>query len=59
MKRCRRVASSSQLSSAFAGFIEGHAFIQNIRRGQYELGVDARVDRLRCAGAFDELASTI
>jgi transposase, IS6 family len=39
--------------------IEGHAFIQNLRRGLYELGVEARQDRLRCAGAFDELASLI
>ena len=39
--------------------IAGHAFIQNLRRGHYELGVDARQDRLRCAVAFDELASMI
>ena len=39
--------------------IEGHAFIQNLRRGHYELGVDTRADRLRCAAAFDELASMI
>jgi transposase-like protein len=39
--------------------IEGHAFIQNLRRGLYELGVEARQDRLRCAAAFDELASMI
>ena len=39
--------------------IEGHAIIQNLRRGPYELGVDTRQDRLRCATAFDELASMI
>jgi transposase-like protein len=39
--------------------IEGHAFIQNLRRGHYELSVDARTDRLRCAAAVDELASMI
>jgi transposase, IS6 family len=39
--------------------IEGHAFIQNLRRGLYELGVEARQDRLRCAAAFDELTSMI
>ena len=39
--------------------IEGHAFIQNLRRGHYELGVDARAHHLRCAAAFDELASMI
>ena len=36
--------------------IAGHAFIQNLRRGYYELGVDTRADHLRCAAAFDELA---
>ena len=39
--------------------ITGHAFIQNLHRGHYELGVDARADHLRCAAAFDELASRI
>ncbi|MGZ7022790.1 MAG: DDE-type integrase/transposase/recombinase, partial [Ilumatobacteraceae bacterium] len=36
--------------------IAGHAFVQNLRRGYYELGVDTRADHLRCAAAFDELA---
>jgi IS6 family transposase len=35
--------------------IRGHAFIQNRRRGHYELGVEARHPRLRVAAAFDEL----
>jgi IS6 family transposase len=39
--------------------IRGHAFIQNVRRGHYELGVEARHDRLRLAAAFDELTATI
>ena len=39
--------------------IRGHAFIQNIRRGHYELGVEARNDHLRLAAAFDELANAI
>jgi transposase-like protein len=39
--------------------IRGHAFIQNLRRGHYELGVEARHDRLRVAVAFDELTTTI
>jgi len=34
--------------------IAGHAFIQNIRRGHYELGVDQPVT-LRVVAAFDEL----
>jgi hypothetical protein len=38
--------------------IRGHAFIQNLRRGHYELGVDARPG-LRLAAAFDELARVL
>jgi transposase-like protein len=37
--------------------IRGHAFVQNLRRGHYELGVQARTDRLRMAAAFDELTA--
>jgi hypothetical protein len=39
--------------------IRGHAFIQNVRRGHYELGVEARYPRPRVATAFDELAEAI
>jgi transposase-like protein len=39
--------------------IRGHAFVQNLRRGHYELGVEARHERLRVAAAFDELAEAI
>jgi transposase-like protein len=39
--------------------IHGHAFVQNLRRGHYELGVEARHVRLRLAAAFDELAASI
>jgi len=39
--------------------VAGHAFIQNLRRGHYELGVDAWNRHLRCAAAFDEFASMI
>ena len=38
--------------------IRGHAFIQNLRRGHYELGVDARPG-LTLAAAFDELAEVV
>jgi transposase-like protein len=38
--------------------IRGHAFIQNLRRGHYELGVDSRPG-LTLAAAFDELAQVI
>jgi transposase, IS6 family len=36
----------------------GHAFVQNLRRGFYELGLD-RSPRLRLATAFTELAQTL
>ena len=39
--------------------IRGHAFAQNVRRGHYELGVEARHDRLDVAAAFDELTTLI
>jgi IS6 family transposase len=38
--------------------IRGHAFIQNLRRGHYELGSDARPG-LTLAAAFDELERVI
>jgi IS6 family transposase len=38
--------------------MRGHALMQNIRRGHYELGVDARAHQ-RVAAAFTELARTI
>ncbi len=33
--------------------------MQNLRRGHYELGVEARKCHLRVAAAFDELAEVI
>ncbi len=39
--------------------IAGHAFIQNLRRGHYELGAHARLQHLRVAAAFDELVQAI
>ena len=39
--------------------IRGHAFIQNLRRGHYELGIEADREGLRLAAAFDELAAVI
>ena len=38
--------------------ITGHAFIQNIRRGHYELGTEQPANR-RVATAFSELALAI
>ncbi len=43
----------------WAGVISsGHAFVQNLRRGHYELGVDA-APRHRLPAAFTELALVI
>ncbi|MFT5267679.1 MAG: IS6 family transposase, partial [Acidimicrobiales bacterium] len=39
--------------------ITGHGFIQNLRRGHYELGAEARHEPLHVAAAFDELAKAI
>jgi IS6 family transposase len=39
--------------------ISGRAFMQNLRRGHYELGVEARHEQLHVAAAFDELAQAI
>jgi IS6 family transposase len=38
--------------------VAGHAFVQNLRRGQYELAVAEPANR-RVAVAFDELAVAI
>lgn len=38
--------------------IAGHAFVQNVRRGHYELGVDVP-PALRVAAAFTELVHAI
>jgi transposase-like protein len=38
--------------------IAGHAFVQNLRRGHYELGLDTQL-ALRVAVAFNELAQAI
>ena len=39
--------------------IRGHAFVQNLRRGRYELGVEARHELLSVAAALDELTAAI
>jgi hypothetical protein len=38
--------------------IAGHAFMQNLRHGHYELGIDASPAK-RLAAAFNEVARTI
>ena len=39
--------------------IRGHAFLQNLRRGHYELGTETPHPHLRIATAFEELTETI
>jgi len=39
--------------------IRGHAFMQNLQRGHYELRADARHERFRLIAAVDELAEAI
>ena len=50
-------AGLKQFRSA-ARIAAGHAFIQNLRRGHYELATDARPP-LRLAAALTELALTM
>jgi transposase, IS6 family len=38
--------------------MRGHAFMQKVRRGHYELGVEAR-PRRRVAAAFTELSQVM
>ncbi len=47
-----------QLDRTASVIIRGHAFMQNLRRGHYELGIHAR-PRVRAAAAFDELARVL
>ena len=39
--------------------MRGHAFIQNLRRGHYALGYEARTPQLRVGAAFNELGPVI
>jgi IS6 family transposase len=51
MRGLKRLASAHTISA-------GHAFVQNLRRGHYELSADLPIhDRVRIA--FDELALTL
>ena len=54
--RPMRGLKTDQTASVIIG---GHAFMQNLRRGHYELGVEARNRHLRVAAAFDELAQAL
>ena len=55
--RLRPMRGLKRNSTASLG-IRGHTFIQNLRRGHYELGVEA-LGGLTAAAAFDELAQVI
>jgi transposase-like protein len=55
--RLRPMHGLKQLRCASARVISaGHAFIQNVRRNHYELGVE---EPLRVVAAFDELTLAI
>jgi IS6 family transposase len=56
--RLRPMRGLKQDRSARVIIITGHAFVQNVRRGHYELAVEEPAGR-RLAVAFDELALTI
>lgn len=56
LEPCRKARRS--LNATVPVIIRGHALMQNIRRGHYEVGVDARTHR-RVEDAFTELARTI
>ena len=54
---CGRRAASSETAAAKV-IITGHALVQNVRRGHYELAVEESTTR-RLAVAFDALAEVI
>jgi transposase-like protein len=58
LKRRLRPMRGLQTDRTAQVVIAGHAFLQNLRRGHYELGVDARPAQ-RLAAAFAELAIAI
>jgi transposase-like protein len=58
LKRRLRPMRGLQTYRSAQVVIAGHAFMQNLRRGHYELGGDAR-PALRVAAAFTELAHAI
>ena len=51
MRGLKRLRSTAVIAA-------GHAFIQNLRRGFYELAIDVPA-QLRLASAFDELAQAV
>jgi transposase-like protein len=58
LKRRLRPMRGLQTDRTAQVVIAGHAFLQNLRRGHYEIGIDA-APALRVATAFTELARAI
>ena len=58
LKRRLRPMRGLQTDQTAQVVIAGHAFVQNLRRGHYERGVDTR-PAFRVAMAFTELARAI
>lgn len=58
LKRRLRPMRGLQADRTAQVVIAGHAFVQNLRRGHYEFGVDTS-PALRVAAAFNELAQAI
>jgi transposase-like protein len=58
LKRRLRPMRGLQTDRTAQVVIAGHAFVQNLRRGHYELGMDAH-PTLRIAAAFTELARAV
>ena len=59
LKARLRPMRSLKTDKTATAVIRCHAFIQNLRRGHYELGVQARYRLLGIAAEIDELAQTI
>jgi transposase-like protein len=58
LKRRLRPMRGLQTDQTAQVVIAGHAFLQNLRRGHYELGMDTG-SAMRVAAAFTELAQAI
>jgi transposase-like protein len=58
LKRRLRPMRGLQIDRTAQVVIAGHAFVQNLRRGHYELAVDVRPP-LRAEATFSELAEAI
>jgi transposase-like protein len=58
LKRRLRPMRGLQTDRTAQVVLAGHAFLQNLRRGHYEVGVDA-APAMRVAAAFTELAQAI